>query len=145
MIRKSLIVMLAALLVCTSAQASILVLDQQNVVPGAPPANSVASFFVGLDFAVAQTFTAGVGGVLAQIDLQLARYELVPLVLEIRGTTAGVPNSTILLTLNLDPNTIPTFDFSVPFHEYHAGYGRDPGSCRRYPGNCPFRPGGDFQ
>ncbi|WP_291987736.1 PEP-CTERM sorting domain-containing protein [Candidatus Accumulibacter sp. ACC007] len=114
------IVLVAAMLFCASAQAGpVLVLDQQNVVPGVPPAPSVISVQLGSGPEFAQTFTVGVGGVLAQIDLQLARFGSIPLVLDIRETTAGVPNSTVLTSVSIDPNTVvpwlPTPDWTLPF------------------------------
>jgi MYXO-CTERM domain-containing protein len=121
MLRKSSIALVAAMLVCASAQAGpVLVLDQENVVPGVPPAPSVISVQLGSGPEFAQTFTVGVGGVLAQIDLQLARFGSIPLVLDIRGTSAaGVPNGTVLTSVSIDPNTVvpwlPTPDWTLPF------------------------------
>jgi MYXO-CTERM domain-containing protein len=120
MLRKPSIALVAAMLFCASAQAGpVLVLDQQNVVPGVPPASSVTSVLLGDGHEFAQTFTVGFGGILAQIDLQLARFGSIPLVLDIRETTAGVPNSTVLTSVSIDPNTVvpwlPTPDWTLPF------------------------------
>lgn len=122
MFRKSSIALVAAMLVCASAQAGpVLVLDQQNVVPGVPPASSVTSVLLGDSHEFAQTFTVGVGGVLAQIDLQLARFGSIPLVLDIRRTTNGAPDSGaggIVSSVSIDPNTVvpwlPTPDWTLP-------------------------------
>ncbi|WP_374681256.1 PEP-CTERM sorting domain-containing protein [Accumulibacter sp.] len=124
MFTKSSIALFASMLACASAQAApVLVLDQQNVVPGSTPTAPIVTYFLlgdGPEFA--QTFTVGVGGVLAQVDLQLARFGSTPLVLDIRRTSAGVPNSTILSTLSINPSTVPAIDIlNVPFTSITLG------------------------
>jgi hypothetical protein len=149
MLRKPSIALVAAMLFCASAQAGpVLVLDQQNVVPGVPPASSVTSVLLGDGHEFAQTFTVGFGGILAQIDLQLARFGSIPLVLDIRETTAGVPNSTVLTSVSIDPNTVvpwlPTPDWTLPLHQHRAGCSRASGPCGRGPGHLAF-PAGDAE
>jgi hypothetical protein len=90
------------------------ILDQENVVTRA---NFNGAFFIGqvgipntVDVQLAQTFTVGVAGTLARVEVQVNRATVttVPLVLDIVRTNAGVPDqAAVLASLSIPADAIP--------------------------------------
>ena len=69
-----------------------------------------ASAFVSSHVSTAQTFTSGLTGRLDQLDLAVSRAGApvtLPLTIQIRTTSGGVPSATILATANLPGASIP--------------------------------------
>lgn len=96
------------------AQAAV-VLDQSSL--GGSFGFGAAIFAIQ---SLAQTFAVGVNGMLHHIDVELfgvAGSVDAPLVFNVLGATAGVPNATVLATISLDPSEatagIHTFDVSA--------------------------------
>jgi Ca2+-binding RTX toxin-like protein len=89
---------LAALLLGAAASASAGTLDQQQT-------SSNTNVGLTSNQSAAQTFTAGLSGVLDQADLKLSKLGTPPdpVNVEIRDTSAGIPGTTVLST-----GTIPT-------------------------------------
>ena len=92
-----------ALLVAVPA-AGAGTLDQSQPVSG----NGLA--FVSGNISTAQTFTSGLTGRLDQVDLAVSRPGApvtVPLTIQIRTASGGVPSATVLATTNLPSASIP--------------------------------------
>ena len=96
-------VLTCALLVAVPA-AGAGTLDQSQPVIGN------ASAFVSSHVSTAQTFTSGLTGRLDQLDLAVSRAGAavtLPLTIQIRTTSGGVPSATVLATTNLPSASIP--------------------------------------
>jgi hypothetical protein len=94
---------LAALLLGAAASASAGTLDQQQTNSG----NSIA---LTTDQSGAQTFTAGISGMLDQADLKLFKQDTPPpfVTVEIRNTSAGSPGATVLATSTIPASAVST-------------------------------------
>jgi hypothetical protein len=100
----------------TGPAGADVVLDQSNVVP----AGSTADLAIVTVQSLAGTFTVGVDGVLAQVDLQIYKNTGTTgdLVFTIRPTNDGVPDpddALVLLALVISLDDMPTID--DPFQE----------------------------
>ena len=96
-------VLVVALLVAVPA-AGAGTLDQSQPVIGN------GSAFVSSNVSTAQTFTSGLTGRLDQVDLAVSRAGapvILPLTIQIRTTSGGVPSTTSLATANLPGASIP--------------------------------------
>lgn len=96
-------VLVVALLVAVPA-AGAGTLDQSQPVIGN------GSAFVSSSVSTAQTFTSGLTGRLDQVDLAVSRVgapTTLPLTIQIRTTSGGVPSAAILATANLPGASIP--------------------------------------
>lgn len=84
-------------------------LDQQQTDGG-------SSYAIASNGSLAQTFTAGLGGGMDQVDLHLQRLgtPTAPLSIEIRDVSGGVPGSTVLASASLPTSSIPTMQAFVP-------------------------------
>ena len=103
-------VALVAISVPTGAAHAVLVLDQVFD-PGPTP--TVGSG-VSLDIPKAQTFTVGLAGTLARVDVDILRQASVgngPLLFDVRATGGGTPienNATTLASFTIPAATVPT-------------------------------------
>lgn len=99
------------LLAVTSVASGAPILDQSH---GALPPGGHAGFIADFGIDIAQTFTVGIGGLLTSVDLAVAKTgsdPVQPLNVEIRSTTAGVPNAAIgsvLASASIGPAGIPS-------------------------------------
>ena len=93
----------------TSSVFGSVILDQSNVYSFPPGGLSVDS-----TFDAGQTFTVGVAGRLAHVDLQVMRFQntSLPLFLDIRTTSGGLPtesNTSTLTTVSMAPTNLTVF------------------------------------
>jgi hypothetical protein len=105
MIRKVVLVsgVAAALLLGATSSASAGTLDQQQTT-----SSTDAGFFT--NQSVAQTFTAGISGVVDQVDLLLLKSGTPPnpVTVQIRNVSAGKPAATALASASVPTAAIPT-------------------------------------
>ena len=98
------VAVLASALVVAVPMAGAGTLDQSQPVIGN------GSAFVSSFVSTAQTFTSGLTGRLDQVDLAVSRAGApvtLPLTIQIRTASGGVPSATILATVNLPAASIP--------------------------------------
>ncbi len=104
---------LALIFAITSPASAALVLDQSA---DAFAAGSADGLVVSDGQAPSQTFTVGIAGLLAQVDLQVQQGSSPPsddLILSILGTTGGVPDlNQALGSVSIAPGDVPPQDFN---------------------------------
>lgn len=112
----------AAVVFCVDRRADAApMLDQSN---GTLPAFAFGGFIADFGIDIAQTFTVGVGGLLASVDVAIARTSsdpVQPLTVEIRSTTAGAPNASsgsVLASVSIAASAVPDFGGTTTMGPY---------------------------